>query len=234
MGARTKRKRTVGRRKRLTRDVILEAALEILTAEGVPALTMRRLAQRLGVEAMSLYNHIADKRDVLNGVVTLVISRIEIPDPALPWPSRLEAAMLGLYKALAAHPQVVMLLASDQATPQDLPVLSRVEAVIDIMRDAGLSPAQQVSAFRGMLAVCFGLVMNHTLGLSVSHSDALAHFAQWDPRRLMLPELPSLSGLAPQFLKTTATDDLRFMIEGFLKALGAQPSVKSDLDGPRI
>jgi TetR/AcrR family tetracycline transcriptional repressor len=212
---------TVSRRGRLTRQMILETALDILTTQGLAALTMRGLAQRLGVEAMSLYNHVADKRDLLAGLVGLVIGGIEPPDPTLPWPVRLEAVMLRLYEALSAHPQLVMVLASDQAPQSDLGVLTAMDTVVGILEDAGLTPAQQVSAFRGLLAICFGLVMNHTLGFTVSPSAAQARFAEWNPSQLVRPETPRLAKLAPQFLATRASDDLRFMIDAFLRALGA-------------
>lgn len=207
-------------RGRLSRQAILEAALEILTAEGVGALTMRRLAERLGVEAMSLYNHIADKRDLLDGVASLVLGRIAPPDPGLPWARRLEAIVLGLYEALSAHPQLVQLIASGQANPRDRQVLEGIDTILAALEDAGLSPQQQVSAFRGMLAMCFGLVLNHTLGLSVSPAEFGAQRVTWDPREWDAPGLPRLAGLAPYALSTTPHDDLRFMLDAYLAALG--------------
>ena len=206
-------------RGRLNRQVILEAALEILTAEGAAALTMRGLARRLGVEAMSLYNHIADKRDVLDGVAAMVLGRIEPPDRTLPWARRLEAIVRGLYATLSAHPQVVMLVASGQANPQDATVLEGVDLILEALEEAGLPPGQRVSAFRGMLAMCFGMVLNHTFGFSAPGADAEAHRAAWDPREWQQPGLPRLAALAPYTLTTTPADDLDFMLGAYLSAL---------------
>ncbi len=208
------------RRARLTRQMILEAALEILSAEGLARLTMRRLAERLGVEAMSLYNYVDDKPDLLDGVASLVLSKIKPPDPGLPWAERLEAVMLNLYNALSAHPQLVTLLAAKQESPRDIAILAGMETIIGILEEAGLNPSQQVSAFRGMLALCFGLVLNHTMGLSTSLANAEAHWLDWDPRELARPDLPRLSRLAPYFLSTRPRDDLRFMLDAFLAAVG--------------
>ena len=203
----------------LNRALVIEAGLEIAREEGLARLTMRRLAERLGVEAMSLYNHVRDKRDLLNGLSGLLISRIERPDPALPWRARLEAAFLRLYETLCDNPWMVMAIASDQTEPTGPGVAEGLELIVGMLEEAGLDPAGQVSAFRGMLALCLGLVMGHTLGLQASPAEALAHFREWDPNRLRQPGVPRLASLAPQFLITTPTDDVRFMLEGYLAAV---------------
>jgi AcrR family transcriptional regulator len=203
-------------RGRLSRQVICEAALEILSSEGVERLTMRRLAERLGVEAMSLYNHVKDKKDLLEGVVGLVVSRIERPDPARPWRERLEAVVLGLYEALSAHPGLVMLLATEKACLSDPQAVVGMEIILAILEEAGLGPAHRVSAMRGMLAMCFGLVLNHTLGLTASPAEAEAQWQAWDPAALEQSGLPQLGRLARQFLITRPRDDLRFMLDAYL------------------
>ena len=66
-------------RETLTRDRILQEAMAIADEEGLSALTMRLLGQRLGVEAMSLYNHVANKDDILSGILDLVMREIDLP-----------------------------------------------------------------------------------------------------------------------------------------------------------
>ena len=66
----------------LNRDRILGAAVEIADERGVGAVTMREVASRLGVEAMSLYNHVANKDDILDGMVDLVIEQFDLPSAA--------------------------------------------------------------------------------------------------------------------------------------------------------
>ena len=70
------------RRKPLSRERILDTALALVDEEGIEALSMRKLGQALGYEAMSLYNHVANKDDLLDGILDLVLAEMEPPDPA--------------------------------------------------------------------------------------------------------------------------------------------------------
>jgi len=206
-------------RGKVTRAAIVHVALEILAREGLARLTMRRVAERLGIEAASLYNHIRDKRDLLQGAAGQVLSAIPIPDESLPWADRMRRVVTGLYDALTAHPWLVTALAHEQVEPADPGTLGRVEAAMRVLGDAGLTPHQQVSAFRGMVALCLGLTLAHTMGLSMSPAEAQARFSDWDPGKWRIPEAPVLSSLAPAFLETKARDDLDFMVEAFVAAL---------------
>ena len=94
-----------------------------------------------------------------------------------------------------------------------------MDAAVGARGEAGLSAGQQVSAFRGMIALCFGFTLAHTRGFSVSKAEAEEAWALWDPAPLENAGLPNLSKLAPQFLKTHADDDLRFMLNAYLAAL---------------
>jgi AcrR family transcriptional regulator len=214
-----KRRNVAPPRARLDRQTVLEAGLAILSEQGAAGLSMRRLAVRLGVQAMSLYNHVRDKRDLLDGIAGLVLARIPTPDQKLRWRERLEAIFVDLYETLAAHPWLVMMLAAEQAEPKDRTVLAGLETIVGILEEAGLSPPRQVSAFRGMLALCYGLVLTHTLGLSMSPSKAEAYWADWDPAELNPTLTPRLAKLGPQFLLTRPRDDLRFMLDAYLTAL---------------
>jgi AcrR family transcriptional regulator len=215
----SRKKRKAPARAPLNRAAVLEAALAILKAEGAPALTMRRLGEELGVEAMSLYNHVRDKHDLLAGISGLVISRIQPPDPKLPWRKRIETIFVRLYDALIANPWLVMMLASEQAEPRDASVIVRVDTILAIFAEAGLTPAQQVSAFRGMLALCFGLVLTHTVGLLMSPSEAEAHWSEADADQWREAGATHFAKLAPQFFITRPADDLQFMLGAFVAAL---------------
>jgi AcrR family transcriptional regulator len=205
----------------LTRAAVLDAALAIARRDGLEALTMRRLAQHLGVQAMSLYNHVRDKRDVLDGMAGLVVAAIPRPDPDLPWHERLSAAFLALYRTFCDHPWLVTALVSEQTGLASLEVLRGMDDVLEVLEAAGLAPGQRVSAFRGMLALCLGLASAHTLGGRAAPQDALARFQSWDPRSWDGAGLPRLTALAPQFLRTTPEDDLKFMLDGYLAAVRA-------------
>lgn len=208
-------------RKPLTRDQVLEAALEILDKEGLAALSMRRVAAAVKVEAMSLYNHVADKQDLLNGLVDLVLARITLPDATVPWDARLEALANGIYNALIVHPALVTVLASEQGQPKDLRVLQGMDSILAALAESGLSPHQQVNAYRSLLSMCIGFVVAHTQGLTTSATAAQAEWDRQGPTRWNPELLPNLARLAPLFLETHAGDDFRFMLDAYLKALRA-------------
>jgi len=211
----------VKKRKAMSRERVLETALAVLDAEGLDALSMRALASELGVEAMSLYHYVESKNDLLDGVVDLVLTRIAPPDPARPWDERLEAIAIGLYEALIAHPALVLILATERGRPTDEVVLRGMDAIVAALAESGVSPARQVNAFRGLLAMCFGFVLTHTQGLSMKKAEAEKLWRQWDSTKWSPSELPHLAKLAPQFLKTHADDDFRFMLSAYLAALRA-------------
>jgi len=83
-------------RERLTREKVLDAAMALASVDGLDGLSMRRLARTLGVEAMSLYNHVANKTDLLDGIAERVFAQVEPADPAMPWAQRVRATVLNL------------------------------------------------------------------------------------------------------------------------------------------
>ena len=103
----------------LTRDEILAAALAIVDAEGFAALSMRRLARELGVEAMSIYHHVRDKRALLGGVVELSL-RTQAPAPPrpeTPWQDVVVTMVQAFRRTLVAHPNVLPLMAAHPPSP---------------------------------------------------------------------------------------------------------------------
>src|SRR5918994_2130068 len=88
-----------GRRKPLNREHVLRAAVALADESGIEALSMRRLGQELGVEAMSLYNHVANKDDLLNGMLEVVLHEMEIPDDGVNWKSALRLHAVSAHAA---------------------------------------------------------------------------------------------------------------------------------------
>jgi AcrR family transcriptional regulator len=99
-------------REPVTRERALTAAVAIADAEGIGALTMRRLAQQLGVEAMSLYHHVANKDDVLDGITDLVVSEIQVPPSGTDWRTAMRDRAISAHEVLLAHPWAAMMLMS--------------------------------------------------------------------------------------------------------------------------
>ena len=87
----------------LTRERVLRAAIALADEGGIQALTMRKLAQALGVEAMSLYNHVANKDDVFNGIVDLVASEIELAPGAGDWKADTRRRAMSAYELMSRH-----------------------------------------------------------------------------------------------------------------------------------
>src|SRR3954454_20635613 len=87
----------------LSRERILRAALTIADEQGIESLSMRRLAQALGYEAMSLYNHVANKDDLLHGLLDAVLDETETPSPGEPWDAAIRTSAVSGHDALRKH-----------------------------------------------------------------------------------------------------------------------------------
>jgi TetR/AcrR family tetracycline transcriptional repressor len=141
---------TPRRRERpLTRDELLDAALGIVDSEGLAALTMRRLAAAVGVEAMSLYYHVPHKEALLDGVVERMRSEMRLPETAPDdWADALEAVFVEYRRVLAAHPNMLPLAArrTDRAGASGLLYLI----------DQGVAPDDAVELYQSLVAFTVG------------------------------------------------------------------------------
>jgi AcrR family transcriptional regulator len=88
----------------LSEERVLRAAVALADEEGIESLTMRKLADRLGVKAMSLYNHVANKDALLDGIVDAVWEEIQLPDPATDWKSQIRTLAVSTHDTLLRHP----------------------------------------------------------------------------------------------------------------------------------
>jgi AcrR family transcriptional regulator len=128
----------------LTRERVLRAAVELADARGIEALTMRNLGQELGVEAMSLYNHVSNKADVLDGIVEVVagevvaaVDAIEPPADPAEWKAVVRRRILAARDVLLQHRWAPTLLESRTDMPPSL--LGYYESLLALMRGAGFS-----------------------------------------------------------------------------------------------
>jgi AcrR family transcriptional regulator len=124
----------------LNQERILTAALHLVDAHGVEALSMRRLAAALGVDPMAIYRHLPDKRAVLAGVVRMVFAEFRVPNlPGESWQPRVRA-FAAAYRALArAHPNLIFYVVTDVESGIDA-VLAANEVLYGALADAGLAP----------------------------------------------------------------------------------------------
>ena len=146
------------RRPSLSRARIVAAAASIVDAEGLAALSMRRLGRELGVQAMSLYGHVSGRDDLLNGVAELVLAEFEVPSvPAHDWQARLRG-VIDAWKALAArHPGAFPLLyRARPITPGDL---VPAEEILDALRTVGFDARAAARAYRALVAMVDGMLL---------------------------------------------------------------------------
>ena len=106
------RESTAERRVPLNRERVLAAAVELADREGIDALSMRRLGQELSVEAMALYNHVANKDDLLNGMVDAVVGEVDLTDGDADWKAAARARILSARRVMRSHPWASAVIAS--------------------------------------------------------------------------------------------------------------------------
>jgi AcrR family transcriptional regulator len=143
-------------RRILTREKVLVAAMEIADREGLGALTMRRLAGAAGVQAMSLYNHIRDKEDLLDALADRVAGEIVPPEAGQDWLATIRERTLSARAVLRRHPWAVPLLESRPAGPDRM---AADEARFATLRRAGFSLALAHRAFLLLDGMLYGSVL---------------------------------------------------------------------------
>jgi len=145
------------RRARLTRERVLRAAIALADRGGIESLTMRNLGQKLGVEAMALYNHVANKEAILDGIVDLVFSEIELPSGADDWAAAMRLRAISARDALLRHPWAVGLMQS-RLTP-GAATLRHHDSVIGSLTGAGFSIEMAAHAYSVMDSYIYGFAM---------------------------------------------------------------------------
>ncbi|NUR86571.1 MAG: TetR/AcrR family transcriptional regulator [Nonomuraea sp.] len=122
----------------LSRTVVLEAAIQVADRGGAEAITMRRVAQELGVEAMSLYHHVPNKDAILDGVVDAVFALIELPDPGSGgWRAQTRARAISARAVLSRHSWALGLM--DSRRDPGPATLRHHDAVLGVLRRGGFS-----------------------------------------------------------------------------------------------
>jgi len=126
------------RRKRLDKQRVLHAAVVVADRAGIDALSMRRLAGDLGVAPMALYKHVADKEELLDGMLDVVLGEIDLPAPGSDWKSAVRKRILSARQALLRHPWASRVI---ETRTRPTPVaLAYIDAMIGILRNGGFSP----------------------------------------------------------------------------------------------
>jgi AcrR family transcriptional regulator len=144
----------------LDRDRIIAAALALADEAGLDTVSMRRLGQALGVEAMSLYNHVANKEAILDGIVARVLAQVDLPAVGGDWEKELRRCAVSLHEALRQHPWACSLVMAGASGPEALVARLRyIDALLRTLRDAGFTPEQAYHAYHA--------IDGHTVGFTM-------------------------------------------------------------------
>jgi AcrR family transcriptional regulator len=167
----TRAKRVAKRRPALTGERILRAAIRLADRDGIESLSMRKLGHELGVEAMSLYNHVRNKVDLLDGMVDVVFSEIDLPASGVDWRTAMRQRANSARQALLRHPWAIGLMES-RATPGPA-TLRHHDSVLGSLRTAGFSIDSTAHAYSVLDGYIYGFTLTE-LTLPFSNSEGAA------------------------------------------------------------
>jgi AcrR family transcriptional regulator len=187
--ARTTRSKTAARQP-LTRERVLRAALAFADERGLEKLSMRKLAQELGVEAMSLYNHVENKDDIVSGMIGLVVDEIAVPDVEADWKSALRESAISAHEALSRHRWAARIWMSAGGTGPDR--MRHAEAALRSLREAGFSKDLTYHAYHVWQGYALGFTLQE---LNFPH------------------DREQLKGMAARFLREFPTDEYPYLAE---------------------
>jgi len=171
---------------------VLRAAVAFADESGIATLTMRKLGEALGVEAMSLYNHVASKGDLLDGMIDLVFSEIGLPSGGSDWKTAMRQRAISARQVLSRHRWAIGLMES-RSSPGPA-TLRHHDAVIGSLRQAGFSIALAANAFSVLDSYVYGFALQEA-SLPFDTGEATAGLAQMIMARFTPGEYPHLSEL---------------------------------------
>jgi AcrR family transcriptional regulator len=205
-------RRNLGKREPLSRRRVLEAAVEFVDRWGLEALSMRKLGAELGVEAMSLYNHVPNKDALLDGMVEVLLGEIELPPEDLGWEERVREAYRAFRRLAHRHPNVFPLLVN--RPPSTLDGAWLVEEFLRVMRAAGFDALTALHAFRTLSNYTFGYAMAEIRGFALEPGNSSAGAGTLDPERF-----PNIAALAPRLEDLDHDAEFEFGLDVILAGL---------------
>jgi AcrR family transcriptional regulator len=160
-------------RERLTRERVVGAALRIMDAEGLDAVTMRRIGRDLGVEAMSLYNHVENKDDLVRGILDLVEGEIEGPEAGRDWKAELHRSVVSAHETFSRHPWAAQIwMSSPRGGGRGM---RRAEAMLRYLREAGFPEGLTYHAFHVLNAYSLGYTLQESsFGFDIEQIERMA------------------------------------------------------------
>jgi AcrR family transcriptional regulator len=214
--------RTTPKRVPLSRDRVLRAALELADEGGIGALTMQQIGRRLGVEAMSLYRHVRNKDDILDGIVDFVFAEIELPADRSNWRTVLRARSISTRAALRRHPWAITLMESRLAPgPSNL---RSHDEMLAVLLDAGFSAAMATHASNLVDSYVLGFALQET-NFPFSNAEELAAVGEQMLAQVPADQYPNLVRVSDELLASgfDYRDEFEFgldlILDGIARAL---------------
>ena len=181
----------------LSKERVLRAAVALADEGGIESLTMRKLAQELGVEAMSLYYHVANKNDILDGMVDVVFSEIGLPPGGVGWKTAMRERAISTRKVLSLHPWATSMM---QSRPNPGPALLRHhDWVIGTLRESEFSIELTAHAFSAMDAYIYGFALQEET-LPFDAAEEVAAIAEAFLENFPSDEYPYLAELSVEHI----------------------------------
>ena len=205
----------------LTRERVVEAALRVMDEEGLEAVSMRRVAREVGVEAMSLYHHVEDKDDLLNGVCESVMAEFDFPDLAEDWRENCRRGARAWRRLLRQHPNVMRLFAEQRGPIRTADSIRPTEFALRVLRSSGLSERDTVQAFHAFGGYIQGFVMME-LGSIAGGSDDEHLKAHAELVAALPDEFPTLQTVGPYFAECDPDEQFEFGLDLLIAGLEAR------------
>jgi AcrR family transcriptional regulator len=215
-------------RVQLTPERVLQGAIAVADSTGIASLTMRSLAQELRVKPMSLYHHVANKEEILNGIVDIVFGEIELPTPGEEWRPAIRQRAISARQALGRHPWATALMSS--RTSPGPATLRHLDALIGTLRRAGFTVAMAAHTLSVIDSYIYGFALQEAT-LPFDDSDSAAHVAGQIMEQFPTDAYPYLTELTIKHVLQPGYsygDEFEFGLDQILDGLERSLVVASD------
>src|SRR3954453_6600267 len=216
--------RTRASRTPLSRERVLHAAVALADTSGLDALSMRKLGEAVGGEAMSLYSHVANKDDLLDGMIDVVFSEIELPSADDDWKTAMRQRAISVRRVLSRHRWAIGLMES--RTSPGPATMRHHDAVIGCLRRGGFSVGLTAHAYSALDSYLYGFALQER-GLPFDTPDETAELAQSIAMRFPADEYPHLAELTAEHVLQPGYDygdefefGLDLILDGLERASG--------------
>jgi AcrR family transcriptional regulator len=211
-------------RPRLSRERVLEGAVAVADAGGIAALTIRSLAAELGVKPMAVYHHVANKEEILDGIVDLVFAEIELPTIGGDWHNEMQRRASSAREAMRRHPWAIGLV--ETRTSPGHATLRHHDAVIGTLRAGGFSVEMTAHAFALIDAFVYGFALSEAT-LPFNGPDTVPEVAEQMMAQFSPDDYPHLVEFSVEHVMKPGYDyseefefGLDVVLDGLARAVG--------------